>query len=332
MLHVYDMKKIPKLKRCLIKGHNVCQKLIFFILPLISKVLVLLRMHRNVINQLQLIRKHSLTETYDYSAFIQMLLNNKKLAALDVGAQGGFNADQILSEKYEKFIQPILVEPLPAEAKELIKSGNLVIDKGFWSTNSTKVLFVTGKNPGGTSMYKPSRDGFELYNPEEDYFNLYDITEELQIECGTISDSLSELNLKELDYLKIDTQGAEYEILQGLGHYRPMLMRIEVEIVSLYEEMPRWTMLVEYLYQLNYMTCQWDELPSRATQSPVVVDMLFIPNYLNKINQEMLLSRQSEFIALMLMFGQILLLKIISKKLKFELNSKIQLLKEPYYH
>jgi len=251
---------------------------------------------------------------------------------LDVGAQGGFNVEKIFQEKYEKFIQPILVEPLKNEANKLSKLGFITIDKGCWSTNCKKVLFVTGKNPGGTSMYKPSRDGFELYNPDEEYYRLYDITEELQVECETISDSLSGLNVKELDYLKIDTQGAEYEILQGLGHYRPMLMRIEVEIVSLYEEMPRWTKLVEYLYQLNYMTCQWDELPSRVTQSPVVVDMLFIPNYLNKINQEMLLSRQSEFIALMLMFGQILLLKIISKKLKFELNSKIQLLKEPYFH
>ncbi|MDP6683394.1 MAG: FkbM family methyltransferase [Desulfobacterales bacterium] len=326
------MKQNLKIKSFLVKGHNICQKLIFLILPLISKVLVLLRMHRNVINRLILIRKYSLNRDYDYSAFIENLLNENKLTALDVGAAGGFNVDNIFSKNYEKFINPILVEPINSEARELIKSGFFVINKGLWSTKCNKVLFVTGKNPGGTSMYKPRRDGFELYNPDEEYYRLYEITEELQVECETISNSLKRLNVRELDYLKIDAQGAEYEILQGLGNYRPVLMRIEVEIVSLYKEMPCWTKLVEYLYGLNYMTCQWDELPSHMTQSPVVVDMLFIPNYLNKINQEMLLSRQSEFIVLMLMFGQIQLLKIASKKLKFKLDNKIQLLKEPYFH
>ncbi len=326
------MGNILTLKSFLIKAHDVCQKLVFLILPLISRVLTLLRMHRNVIIRLQLIRKHSLNKTYDYSALIKILLDKNKLTVLDVGAQGGFNAEKTIPEKYEKFMQPILVEPLKNEAKALSKSGVLVIDKGLWSGDCRKVLFVTGKNPGGTSMYKPSRDGFELYNPDEDYFPLYEITEELQVECGTISDSLRGLNVRELDYLKIDTQGAEYEILQGMGHYRPLLMRIEVNIVTLYEEMPRWTKLLDYLYQLNYMTCQWDEFPARVTQSPVVVDMLFIPNYLNKISQKILVSRQSEFIALMLMFGQIRLLQIISRKLKFELNNKIQLLKDPYFY
>ena len=38
-----------------------------------------------------------------------------------------------------------------------------------------------------------------------------------------LSNQLSELNINNLDYLKIDTQGAELEILKGIGKYRPLL-------------------------------------------------------------------------------------------------------------
>ena len=39
------------------------------------------------------------------------------------------------------------------------------------------------------------------------------------MDCDTIENLLSSLKVKELDYLKIDTQGAELEILKGLGNF-----------------------------------------------------------------------------------------------------------------
>ena len=42
-----------------------------------------------------------------------------------------------------------------------------------------------------------------------------------------MSNQLYELTVKSLDYLKIDTQGAELEILKGMGNYRPLLIKIE---------------------------------------------------------------------------------------------------------
>ena len=42
------------------------------------------------------------------------------------------------------------------------------------------------------------------------------------VECDTLSSSLKSLKINNLDYLKIDTQGSELEILKGLGDYRPL--------------------------------------------------------------------------------------------------------------
>jgi len=200
----------------------------------------------------------------------------------------------------------------------------------LFSSECKKNLYISGKNPGGTSLYKPCREGFQLYYDSEQYFSLYETTEVLELQCDTIFNSLRSLNINNLDYLKIDTQGAEFEIIKGLGDYRPLLMTIEVQVVRLYQGMACWTELLQHLYQLNYMTCQWNEHDSRVTRSPIEMDMMFVPNYLTEKGKNIILSREPEFVALMLMFGQISLLRLISKKLGFHFDSKLQRLRDPF--
>ena len=56
-------------------------------------------------------------------------------------------------------------------------------------------------------------------------------------------------------------------------------MKVEVQIVPLYENIPDWSELINHLHKLNYMTCEWTEIGPHVTRSPVEMDMLFIPNY-----------------------------------------------------
>ena len=89
-----------------------------------------------------------------------------------------------------------------------------------------------------------------LYIKEKD-INNYKITRNIEIDCDTISNQLFELDIKNLDYLKIDTQGAELEILKGIGEYRPLLIKIEGHFFSMYKNVPNWIDLVNHLYNLN---------------------------------------------------------------------------------
>ena len=82
---------------------------------------------------------------------------------------------------------------------------------------------------------------------------------------------------------------------------------------------------------LNYMTCEWSEIGTHSTRSPAEMDMLFIPNYLSDFGKKLILSREKEFICLMLIFGQIKLLQVISEKLNFSINSKIQNLRDKFF-
>ncbi len=310
---------------------RLLSKIIYFFVPIISRIFIALRLNSRIINQLNKLR-HESHKIDDHTSFISELLDDNKLVALDVGAQGGFFNNSIFYKKYDNFFTPIVVEPLANESEKLTKQGYKVISKGLWSTNCKKKLYILGKRSGSSSMYRPSKDNYDLYNFKKKDFSLFDVTKEIDVECTTVNDSLNKLNIKNLDFLKIDTQGSELEILKGLGEYQPLMMKIEAQIVPMYENVPSWSELINHLYKINYMTCEWIEIGPHVTKSPVEMDMIFIPNYLNDLGKKLILSREKEFISLMLIFGHIKMLQVISEKLNFSENFEVQKLKDKFFY
>jgi FkbM family methyltransferase len=310
--------------------YRLFSKIIYFLIPIIFKVFILLRVNSRILNQLNKLR-HDVHLADDYVNLLKKILGGNKLKALDVGAQGGFFNAHIFSSKYNIFFSPIVVEPIKIEAEKLIKQNYKVIPKGLWSSKCKKKLYILGKRTGSSSMYKPDKEAYALYNFKKKNFSTFNVSQEINIDCDTINDSLTELKFEHLDFLKIDTQGAELEILKGLGEYRPLIMKIEVQVVPMYENVPPWNKLLDHLYNLNYMTCEWTGIGPHLTRSPTEMDMIFIPNYLNDKGKKIILSREKEFISLMLIFGHIKLLQTISEKLNFSLNLELQKLKDKFF-
>ena len=300
------------------------------ITKIISKALITLKIHSRVVNQLNKLRSES-HKNQDHSKFVSKLLEGKKLVALDVGAQGGFFNESIFSKKYNFFFDPIVVEPIPDEAKKLQDKNYKVISKGLWSENCKKKLYILGKRPGSSSMYKPNPNALSLYDFKKKDFSIFDITDEIDVECTTIKESLNKFKVNNLDFLKIDTQGSELEILKGIGGYFPLLMKIEAQVIPMYKNVPIWSELVNHLEKINYMTCEWIEIGKHVTRVPAEMDMIFIPNYLTEFGKKIITSREKEFISLMLIFGHIRLLQNISLKLNFAANSEIQKLKDKFF-
>jgi len=305
---------------------------VFFskIIEIISKILTAAKIHSRVVNQLNKLRSES-HKNQNYNNFVSKLLGKKKLVALDVGAQGGFFNASIFSKQYNFFFDPIVVEPIPDEAKKLKDKNYKVISMGLWSENCKKKLYILGSRPGSSSMYKPKVEALSLYDFKEKNFPNFDITNEIDIECTTIKESLNKFNVNNLDFLKIDTQGAELEILKGMGDYFPLIVKIEAQIIPMYENVPCWSELVNYLYKKNYMVCEWIEIGKHVTRTPAEMDMIFVPNYLTELGKKIIKSREKEFISLMVIFGHIRLLQNISSKLNFETNFEIQKLKDKFF-
>ena len=95
------------------------------IFPLLFKLFSSLRINRRAINYFSE-KGYFLNNKQNFYSLISNLLNQKKIITLDVGAQGGFNSDEFILNKYNSFFEPILVEPIKEEAEQLKKIINML--------------------------------------------------------------------------------------------------------------------------------------------------------------------------------------------------------------
>ncbi len=312
-------KKINKLFKSLVK----------IILPIIFKLFLKFKVNRRVINFLNE-RSYKSNNKYNFISLIEKFLKNEKIIALDVGAQGGFNSDLFFPKKYNIFFEEILIEPIKEEAEKL-KDKKYVINKGLWSKKEKKKLYILGNRLGSSSMYQPDENKFDLHNIQNKDIDNYKITRSIEIECDTIANQLSELKIKDLDYLKIDVQGAELEILKGIGNYQPLLIKIEAHFFSMYKEVPSWHKLVNFLYDKNYILIDWKGIGSHNTRIPAEADLIFIPNFNNHNGEKFIIENKAKFTSLMLIFGQLKLLQILMKRFNLD-NKELEKLEDYYFN
>ncbi len=285
------------------------RSLIKIFLPLFHKILIKLKINRRVINFLK-DKAYFGNADHDFRQIIEENLKTEKIIALDVGAQGGFNSDNFFPSKYNLYFDSILIEPNINEANKL-KKNKYILNKGLWSNKGTKELFILGNRPGSSSMFMPNEKNFDLHNIKKKDYKSFEVTDQKKIDCDTLNNLLYELKIENLDYLKIDTQGAELEIMKGLGNYRPLLLRIEAHVFSMYKNVPSWHKLLNYLYELNYVVIDWKGIGSHSSRIPAEMDMILIPNFNNDEGKKLILKYKEKFKSLMLIFGQLNLLKLI---------------------
>jgi FkbM family methyltransferase len=314
------------MKKIILKLFRSLSKII---LPILFKIFIKLKLNRRVINYLSE-RGYKSNEQYNFNNLIENLLNNQKIIALDVGAQGGFNSDNFFPKKYNHFFENILVEPIKEES-EKFKDKKFVINKGLWSKKEKRKLHILDNRLGSTSMYIPNEEAFDLHDINIKDFKNFKVTRTIEIECDTISNQLSELNINFLDYLKIDTQGAELEILKGIGSYRPLLIKIEAHFFSMYKKVPSWHELVNYLYNMNYVLIDLKGIGKHSSRVPAEADLIFIPNFNIEAGKELIKNNKKKFISLMIIFGQLKLLQVILKRLQI-FNNEIEKLEDKYFN
>ena len=309
--------------------NKISRSLVKLILPIIYKILVKFKLNRRVINFLS-DKSYRSNDQYNFTRLISGLLKNEKIISLDVGAQGGFNSDKFFPSKYNSFFKEILIEPINSEAEKL-ENKKFVINKGLWSKKERKKLNILDNRLGSSSMYEPDEEFFDLHNLKKQDYDNYKITRSIEVECDTLTNQLNELEINKLDYLKIDTQGAELEILKGIGEYRPLLIKTEAHFFSMYKNVPNWNKLVSFLYDLNYTLIDFKGIGNHSTRIPAEADMIFIPNFNNKIGKKLILDNKDKFISLMLIFGQLKILQVILKRFQIELN-ELEKLEDNYFN
>lgn len=160
----------------------------------------------------------------------------RKLIYCDVGARGGLGHpwDRLRAEISTVGFEPDLEEY--ARLSKKLPLGDVCLPHVLFSTPGELNLYLT-KSRGCSSVYLPNKS-FLCQFPDSERFAVEKI---LQIHAVTLDDLYRDRSIADIDFIKIDVQGAELDILKGgrkLVDDKVIGVELEVEFAQMYVDQP----------------------------------------------------------------------------------------------
>lgn len=116
----------------------------------------------------------------------------------------------------------------------------------LWNTPGKATLFIT-KDPGSSSLYQPEQSYIERFVINSLHMELVSTTE---IEVTTLDAFCQSQGIDEIDFLQIDVQGADLQVLEGaswLLERSVLAIKVEVEFTKSYANQPLFRDVDQYL-------------------------------------------------------------------------------------
>ena len=247
---------------------------------------------------------------------LNKILKNQKLKYIDIGA-----ADE-LDYRWKK-ISPLLhyIGFEPDKRSEVIEGKIKYFKKDIFRTalwdRKTKIKFNLTRKPQLSSFYKPN---FGLVRNFAD-FERFDIISS----TSNFVKKLDDIKIDSCDFIKLDVQGGELNILKGANKLlkKCLGVMVEVEFISIYKEQPLFGDIVKFLKKhdiefLDFISLtRWerDNIYSGLGQC-TFADGLFIKSPDILINSSNFnVSKLERYISILLIYNRYDLIKAVSKKL-----------------
>ena len=206
---------------------------------------------------------------------VPKFLTEVPLTVLDIGARGG------LDNRWTPFlssINAILAEPDPEEAARLgaaLKAKGFldvrVIPKALGSRQGQATLNLT-RNPECSSLYPPNHDWLARF-PDADRLR---VVREIPIELDTLDAQIQAIGWgqKTCDYLKIDVQGYELEVLRGAAKSLESCLAVEAEVSfqPIYAGQPLFPEIDAYLTQRGFQLLDLERIFWRRKEVPLEIN------------------------------------------------------------
>lgn len=152
------------------------------------------------------------------------LLDDERICLVDVGAAGG------LAKRWWAIARALHVVAFEPDARSNAaydappQAKVTVVNRAAGADERDAQLYLTRK-PRCSSLYVPNRDVVKRYpNPER-----FDVLGTSVIACTTVDDALARVDVQ-MDFIKIDTQGTELDVLRGAKRSLATCLGIEVEV------------------------------------------------------------------------------------------------------
>ncbi len=239
---------------------------------------------------------------------VEQMLDGRRLQLFDVGARGGIEAGWA---RYRALVDATLVEPDPQEAVRLEAEGYHVIPKLIGGEVGTGILNLCQK--GGSSSTLEPGGPFHAYYAG-DAMGRFQVKERIELPMTTIEQVVQERGAP-FDYLKLDTQGSELQIVRALGDALPLIIKTEISFVPMYQESATVFDVAQMLwsrgYALFHMTYVSKSAPARqrgahpfgGTLLPLHGDAWFFPDWTRPEGRALIADREPQYRALMHVFA-----------------------------
>jgi FkbM family methyltransferase len=185
---------------------------------------------------------------------INKLLENNKINVIDIGCRGGGTPELFFLYKHINLIgfdaDKDEVDNLN-ENKKIASQFNKVVFYNYAldGEEGMKTLYLT-RSPGSSSLYRPSSKYTSLFNNSG-----FDVMSEVQLKTEKLDVVVEKEMIKDIDFIKLDTQGTELNILKGAGKSllpNILMVESEVEFQEMYENQPLFPELDIFLREHNF--------------------------------------------------------------------------------
>lgn len=176
--------------------------------------------------------------------------NNLIFNYIDIGARGDIESPWIELENNSLIVG---FEPDQNEAKRLNDKfkKRRYFGIALWSKKTMKKVHIN-EWESTSSMYSPNTEFIKNFQPK--HWEGRKPKSIVEVECNTLDNVLGKASIIP-DFIKIDTQGAELEILKGaksiLKEYAPMVT-CETWCAEVYKNVPMMHEVIEYMNTLGY--------------------------------------------------------------------------------
>lgn len=174
-------------------------------------------------------------------------LRSRPLVIADVGAAGGVNP------RYNNNLTRVIAfEPDEkgfAEATAAAAPNLTLLPDALWSESATKPLYIT-RSRRCCSLYPPNAAFIEEFNATR-----FEVEHTIEMKCRSLSQALGERDLADIDFIKLDTQGSELDIMRGgedILRDHATGLEVEAEFLELYQGQPLFGDIHAYLSGLGF--------------------------------------------------------------------------------
>jgi FkbM family methyltransferase len=182
----------------------------------------------------------------------QLLSPGDRLIVIDGGARGGPSPLTGLGA----LCQFYCFEPSPSQLQAIQEAvsgtSTTAYPYAICGTSGTTTLNIS-RRPGATSTLEPNPEILDRFAADH-FSEMQDIVERVQVPAISMGDFMQQANLSAIDFLKLDTQGNELDIIKSMGDAldKVSVIETEVEMLPLYKGQPLFHDVSQFLYSRGF--------------------------------------------------------------------------------